>query len=659
MPSYMIWFASVLVLLSGFFLLSSSLKHSKYRKGLMSLYLVFQVIYLYWRVTGTIATGRIGDTFFSSLLVLTEILSFTQTVVFIILFWKKEKEVPSAIFTSDFIPNVDIFIATYNEGVDILEQTIVSAKLVDYPIDKRTIYLCDDGNRPEMKVLADKWSIQYLSRKDHEGAKAGNLNNGLKKSSGEFVVTMDADMKMKPNFLKEVIPLFKDELMGFVQTPQAFHNPDVFQHNLYVESQVRNDQDFFMRFLQEQKNKFNAVIYVGSNAVFRRKALESVGGFVTDVITEDMATGLLVQNEGWKSEFVNKVLATGLSPETFPELVKQRVRWAKGNVQVFKKYSPRSLKNLSTMQKLLYVDGVHYWFFGIYHFLYLSFPLLSILFGIQVVDVSASYFLPIWFVSYMLSNMVFSSVAGKEFRPMWASVGELAIFPYITMGVLKELFFSDTTAFEVTSKGQVVDKTTYNWDMMKTQIVFLVLSLASLGVIISKVIANPLQALTYWALPLFWLLYNTASLIGALHISIDRPRYKNELVPCVASGSLESDSQVYPASITKVHGEKAVIQVDGFLSSIIGKGDRFRLNIDDNLKVPVTVLNTSNFENDLICSLEINELDNNTYMIFHSYLDQLNTLTFKQRSTDYRRPVYHLTLGYYLKKNEMKKVKQY
>lgn len=659
MSDYIIWFVCTLILLLGFFLLSSSSKQPKYRKGLMGLYLLFQVVYIYWRFTGTIATDRIGDTFFSSLLILTEVLSFTQTVVFIILFWRKEKEVPSAILSSNFIPSVDIFITTYNEEVDILEQTIVSAQLVDYPKDKKSIYLCDDGNREEMKALADKWSIQYLSRKDHKGAKAGNLNNGLKKSSGEFVVTMDADMKMKPNFLNEVIPLFEDEAMGFVQTPQAFHNPDVIQHNLYVESKVRNDQDFFMRFLQAQKNKFNAVIYVGSNAVFRRKALESVSGFVTDVITEDMATGLLVQNEGWKSAFVNKVLATGLSPETFSELVKQRVRWAKGNVQVFKKYSPRSLKSLSAIQKLLYIDGVHYWFFGIYHFLYLSFPLLSTLLGIQVVDVSAVYFLPIWFVSYMLSNFVFSSVAGKEFRPMWASVGELAIFPSITIGVLKELFFSDTTTFEVTSKGQVVDKNTYNWKMMKTQIVFLILSLISLGMISLKVIVNPVQALSYWALPLFWILYNTVSLIGALHISVDRPRYKNKLISCSATGFLEKDSRVYPASISKIHNEKVIVQVDPILSGMVQKGEKLQLTIESKFKVPVTVLKTGTFENDSIVSLKINDLDKDTYMKLHSFLDQLNTKIFKRRSTDYRRPVYHLTFGYYFKKKKMEKIEQY
>lgn len=527
MPNYIIWFSCLSILLLGALLGALSFKTPRFRKGIMGLYIAFQITYLVWRVTGTIPTTSISDTFFGSLLVLTELLSFTQTIIFIILFWKKGKPSTVKPFSEDFIPNIDIFIATYNEGAELLEQTIVSAKMVDYPENKRTIYLCDDGKRPEIEQLAKKWDIRYLSRNDNKGAKAGNLNNAMAHSTGDFIVTMDADMKMKPNFLKEMVPFFKNEKMGFVQSPQAFHNPDVLQHNLYVENKVRNDQDFFMRYLQEAKNKFNAVIYVGSNAIFRRTAIQSVGGFVTDVITEDMATGLLIQNEGWESEFCNQVLATGLSPETFPELVKQRIRWAKGNVQVFKKYSPRKLKNLSSIQKALYVDGVHYWFFGIYHFLYLSFPILSILFGIQVINANAIYFLPIWFVSYALSNIVFASVAGRQFRPMWANVAELAIFPYITWGILKEIFFKDTTKFAVTTKGQVVNETTTHWNMMTTQLILLGLSLLSIGTLALKMINNPVQTITYWALPLFWLIYNTLSLIGALHISVDRPRYKN------------------------------------------------------------------------------------------------------------------------------------
>lgn len=414
-----------------------------------------------------------------------------------------------------------------------------------------------------------------------------------------------------------------------------------------------------MRFLQAQKNKFNAVIYVGSNAIFRRQALQSVGGFVTDVITEDMATGLLVQNEGWKSEFVNKVLATGLSPETFPELIKQRVRWAKGNVQVFKKYGPKTLKNLSRTQKLLYVDGVHYWFFGVYHFLYLLFPLLTILLGIQVVNAPGIYFIPVWFVSYMLSNMVFSSVAGKEFRPMWASVGELAIFPYITWGVLKETFFDDSSSFQVTTKGQIVDKTTYNWGMMKTQIIFLILSLISLAIIFGKLIVNPVQTLTYWSLPLFWLLYNIVSLVGALHISIDRPRYLNQLIPLKEVGTLLKDNKTYPVNVVRIHSGKAVIETESNGADNLKEGDDFQLCLTDKVLLPVSISQIENIGDKFVVSLIFDNLDNETYIALHSFLDNLNTQVFKKRSTNYRHPGYHLTIGYYSKRKEAKNLIQY
>ena len=91
-----------------------------------------------------------------------------------------------------------------------------------------------------------------------------------------------------------------------------------------------------MRQLEEGKDRFNATMYVGSNALFRRTALEEIGGFATGVITEDMATGMLLQANKWETVFVNETLAVGLSPETFSDLLKQRDRWCRGNIQVVK-----------------------------------------------------------------------------------------------------------------------------------------------------------------------------------------------------------------------------------------------------------------------------------------------------------------------------------
>ena len=638
------------ILFLGVLLWRLSLKFPVLRRVLMALYLVIQVCYLIWRFTSTIPFDSTASTAFGSLLLLTEVLAFMQTFIFIILFWKEEKTIKAEWEAGDLFPSVDIFIATYNEEVSLLEKTIVAATLTDYPAEKRTIYLCDDGNRAEMAEAARQWGIHYLARPQHKHAKAGNLNYALDHSTSEFVVTMDADMMLKKEFLKEVIPYFKNKEMGFVQTPQAFHNPDVFQHNLYAEANIRNDQDFFMRYLQPAKNRFNAAIYVGSNAIFRRTALDSIGGFVEGVITEDMATGLLLQNNNWKSYYLNKVLATGLSPETFKELIKQRVRWARGNVQVVKKFPPFQLKNLSMIQKLLYLDGVHYWFFGVYHFLYLLFPIVSVLLGVQIINDSSHIFLPVWLVSYLLSNMVYSAVSGSQFRPMWASVAELAIFPKITWAVLQELFVTKRARFEVTSKGQTIKQRKFHWQEMGLQILFLFASVVSLGVIVNHVIQNPAQELSYWALPLFWLTYNTFSLSGALHIAVDRPRHKEELINYYCDGMISNFRGDIPVNILKIHSKKAVLSFDSSSAIPFNEGEEWHLSTENLVGIPVRVLKTFDFPDENLISVQIETLTQSNFVEVFKILDTRNTERFKKRTFDYRKPAYHLTIGYYLRR---------
>ena len=128
------------------------------------------------------------------------------------------------------------------------------------------------------------------------------------------------------NFLTETIPYFIDNSMvrvneelngvdeedmtkpiGFIQIPQAFYNADIFQHRLFSENVIPNEQDYFHRDVQVSRNASNSVIYSGSNTVISRKALEDVGGFVTGIITEDIATGIKVQINGYQCFAINKI----------------------------------------------------------------------------------------------------------------------------------------------------------------------------------------------------------------------------------------------------------------------------------------------------------------------------------------------------------------
>ena len=145
-------------------------------------------------------------------------------------------------------PDVDVFVATYNESEELLYKTIIGCKNMRYPdLNKVHIYLLDDGRRPTIKQLAKRLGVGYLTRDNNEHAKAGNLNHALSQTSSPYIVTLDADMIPMKNFLMESLPFFieneigrqklreqgikEKELpkpLGFIQLPQVFYNADIF-----------------------------------------------------------------------------------------------------------------------------------------------------------------------------------------------------------------------------------------------------------------------------------------------------------------------------------------------------------------------------------------------------------------------------------------------
>ena len=204
------------------------------------------------------------------------------------------------------------------------------------PSCKLNIYVCDDGRRIELKQLCNKYRVNYITREDNEGAKAGNINNALTHIKGDLFAVLDADMIPKKEFLQKTVGYFSDDNMAFVQTPQVYYNQDIYQYNLG--RNIPNEQDFFMRDIQEARASRDAVLHVGTNAIFRKKYVEEIGGYPTCSITEDMAVGMLLQEKGYSSALINEELVLGLSANTFTELVKQRDRWCRGNLQVLKHY---------------------------------------------------------------------------------------------------------------------------------------------------------------------------------------------------------------------------------------------------------------------------------------------------------------------------------
>ena len=218
-------------------------------------------------------------------------------------------------------PHVDVLIATHSEDADLLLKTVNGCLHMEYPDPSKVhIYLCDDTHRPEIAALAQKMGIGYLGLSENKDAKAGNLNHALAKTDSPLVATFDADMIPRREFLMKTVPYFflpkmieenghwrmrtetevdKDYTIGFIQTPQSFYNPDLFQFNFFAENNIPNEQDYFFREVNLGRNASNSAIYAGSNTVIARKALNAVGGIRTGTITEDFATGIDIQASGY------------------------------------------------------------------------------------------------------------------------------------------------------------------------------------------------------------------------------------------------------------------------------------------------------------------------------------------------------------------------
>ncbi|MFT8836822.1 glycosyltransferase family 2 protein [Liquorilactobacillus satsumensis] len=501
-----------------------------FKKVLIITYILLTLIYLGWRILYTIPFHGILNLVFSILLLAAEIGGFALALIFYLLFLQKNTRPKHSLANlKDQYPSVDIYIATYNEDETILRRAIVAAQNLRYPEkSKLAVYVLDDGSRKNIQKLTANLGAHYLKRETHEHAKAGNLNNALAQTTGDLIVTLDADMVVRTNFLEQTIGYFADPKFGFIQSPQTFFNHDPYQFNLFSPDNLGNDQDFFMRNIEEQKDRFNATMYIGSNAVFRRTALEEIGGFSTGVITEDMATGMLIQAKGWRSRFVNENLASGLAPETFADLIKQRDRWARGNIQVARKWNPLRVKGLKIIQKIIYLDGIHYWISSIYKMIYLLAPLFFLLFGIYSLNASLQGILFFWFPAFLASQLTFNTVSGGKQNVLLTNIYETVMAPYMSAAVLSELLLKTQKKFAVTRKGFNSKKTYYNLKLAAPILVLLILSLASfikslliLGSFIP--FAQPLNSLY---INLFWISYNLFALLIASFIPFERPRLR-------------------------------------------------------------------------------------------------------------------------------------
>ena len=553
--------------------------NNKNVKLLIIVDIIISTIYILWR--GTVIPTNLGIVSFilGLILFVCEFIGFMNFMNFQFIFFGKYKIIRKdlSVYNLDEAPLVDVLICTYNESLQLLEKTIIASAQMAYPKNKFKVYVCDDGRRDELKALCKKYGVNYITREDNQGAKAGNINNALKYIKGDLFLVLDADMIPKKEFLQKTIGYFEDENLAFVQTPQCYYNKDMYQSNL--KKYIPNEQDFFMRDVQEARAYRGAVLHVGTNAVFRRKFIDEIGGYPTCSITEDMAVGMLLQAKGYDSIFINKVLVLGLSASTFGELVKQRDRWCRGNIQVFKHYNPFILKGLTPAQRICYVDGVLYWFSNLIKMFYIIVPILFLSTGIHFVESGFAELLNMT-ISYILVQIfIFRILSPKSRRYMWTHYYEMAMAPHLSLSIIKEMFGFEVN-FNVTSKDIEIDRGYYEYDVVKPHLLILILGLLSLFIGLKLVEKGYIIKYAYY-LNAFLNIFNLIGIMRSLRVAYQVKVSEDE-------DRASIDEKMESNCILLDHEEKHLSNIDVVIDSISSK--KIWIETSQNLEIGSKVL---------------------------------------------------------------------
>ncbi len=492
-------------------------KERKIKRYIYLLSFYTTLLYIIYRILFTIPNDTFVTVLFAIIVLLVETIDafFYAIYVFNILVFNKSNPTTPLIRNRNF-PDVDVFIATINEEKDLLKETILACKKMKYPDKEKVhIYICDDGNRKEIKNLTEELNVNYITRNNNINSKAGNYNNALTKTNSPYIVTFDADMKPKENFLLKTIPfLIKDKTIGFVQLPQCFDDLDLFQTTFKLNGIIPYEQDYFYHTIQIAKNKTNSVIYCGTNTVISRKALMKTNGFATQTITEDIATGMLIESNGYKGFAINDDLVYGINVKNTESLLKQRSRWCRGCIQTLKNYKIIKNKNLTLRQQLDYLSCIYYWSFGIRTIFYLLVPLLFSLFDISIIQTNIYLFLLLFFIQFFLKRFVVDILENNKISSTWNRIYEIILSPIIFYESIKELIGLGNLKFEVTQKKndnkKIPIKSTISY------IIHLSLFLLTTYGIIVSLYKGYILGFKDYIIPLFWLITNLFYLLMAL-----------------------------------------------------------------------------------------------------------------------------------------------
>lgn len=260
---------------------------------------------------------------------------------------RNPREVPQ-----NYQPSIDIFISALNEEA-VIGKTLERLLNLKYPDLK--IYAINDRSTDHTASIIDEVARQSQGRviaihrpNNAAPGKSAALNDALKVSSGEVICVLDADAKIDDDFLSKIVKYLGDQQVAAVQAQKVISNPEV---NLLTRCQFH---EYAMdAYLQMGRDSIRGTVELrGNGQLVKREALEDVGGWNEETITDDLDLSTCLHVNGWDIRFSPENIVYEEGVPTLDAFIKQRRRWAEGSMRRYLNYFLQLLEpgNLSPSQ---------------------------------------------------------------------------------------------------------------------------------------------------------------------------------------------------------------------------------------------------------------------------------------------------------------------
>jgi cellulose synthase (UDP-forming) len=570
----------------------------------LSLLSIFCTVrYGYWRVSQTwehVSMSGIGalgwDFGFVALLLLAEIYAITILILGYFQTARPLGRTPAPL-PEDVAswPTVDVFVPTYNEPLDVVRSTVIAALDMDYPADKFRVYILDDGRRREFEKFAADCGAEYVTRIGNKHAKAGNINNALERATAEFVTIFDSDHIPTRSFLQMSLGWFlRDAKLGMAQTPHHFYSPDPFERNLGTFRDVPNEGALFYGAVQDGNDLWNATFFCGSCAVLRRSALDEIGGIAVETVTEDAHTALRMQRRGWNTVYLSIPQAAGLATNTLSEHIQQRIRWARGMVQILRVECPLFASGLSLPQRLCYLNAVIHFLYAAPRLIFMTAPLIYLLFGRSNIYGDVLSIFMYAFPHLALATLTNSRVQGRFRYSFWNEVYETVLAPYILLPTTFALINPKWGKFNVTPKDGRIENAYFDWRIALPFVGLTLLTAAGIVMGCWRLSVQPEEMGTI-GINVFWSACNLITLGAALACA-----YEGRQVRAFARIKARLPVTVFGRSST-VSGETVDMSRGGLAVAVsdlsaFAEGDTIAITLsasDEDVNLPARVTSAS------------------------------------------------------------------